>query len=51
MAQREARLGRGVSLTEDRNLVIHTIVAKPLDGREEFLMRDEKLHWSKLARI
>jgi hypothetical protein len=48
IAQLENLLGRGQDLTEDRNLVIHSIVAKPLDSHEEFLMRDEKLNWSKL---
>lgn len=47
IAQLETLLERGENLTEDRNLVIHSIVAKPLDG-DEFLIRDEDLNWLKL---
>jgi hypothetical protein len=47
IVQLEALLERGEALTEDRNLVIHSIVAKPLDT-DEFHMRDEQLNWSKL---
>ena len=43
----EALLERGEALAEDRNLVIHSIVAKPLDA-DGYLMRDEELNWSRL---
>ena len=47
IAKLEALLDRGEALTEERNLVIHSIVAKPLDA-DEYLMRDEQLNWSRL---
>jgi hypothetical protein len=47
VAELQALLDQGERLTEDRNLLIHSVVAMPLDSREEFLMTDEKLRWSK----
>ena len=42
----QALLDRGEELTEDRNLLIHSIVAQPLDS-DEILLRDEDLNWLK----